>query len=433
MAEDIEFHLKTTGDPKGAEEVEKSIFKADGAAKEASRQADVDIVKRKQLAEEERRHADQLREIADIQQRILAGQLAQELGKIGSQLKGISPEVDLLIGSADNFLNILATTGDPIKATMAVAATAIDAVMDAYRGAAAQAKELSKQEQEDLKRFAEMRQNLASQLRAENLAAFFEREASAIDKAADALERQARIAKAQREANAAVADAFGGGRSDTEQIQTELNRKLTEIEAELVKLRGLADLATTKANTADATAQLTATNEGAESPAAKQAAAAAQEARNAAEQAQNRVAEFTAVSESQKQILFAGAAKEFQSLGTDVAAKLAEQAEAAKKTLEQAAQEQGDKFAAGGKAAIEKLIGLLADGRITPDEIAQMQNAIEQGRVSQIGLNKMAADALGQMRDNTVSLKGIMEGHLSDSKRIWREIENLKQQMASPR
>ncbi|RYD38761.1 MAG: hypothetical protein EOP87_00915 [Verrucomicrobiaceae bacterium] len=423
MADEIEFHLKTTGDPSGAEEVEKSIFKAEDAAKQASRQADVDIAKGKQAAAVQREQADALREIADGQQMLLAGELSKHLTTITNQLGQIGPEAELAFSGVQTFLNVFATTGNPIAASFALAGSAIGDVITAYRSAAAEAKELAKQEQEDVQNLAEFRRNYAAQLRAENIVAIYEGEARALNKQTDAVERQARINAAIRGAAAAVEDAFGGTSS------SDLDRKIAEIDAKTETLRRLAEIEGTKATNADAYAQRVANTEGAEDPKAQQAAALAQQAKDSAEAAQAALDEYIIVSNTEKQALMAEAAKVQQGKTAEVLDFLTQQAESAKKTLEQAAKEQGEKFSNDGKAALQKVTELLEKDGITPDEVERLKNAIEQGRVAQLALNATTSEALGAMRNNVGELVLIMKASHGESVRLWEEIGRLKIQI----
>lgn len=387
MADDIEFHLKTTGDPSGAQAVEKSIFKAEDAAKQASRQADVDIAKGRQLAEVEREQAAALQEIADGQQRIVAANLADSIGKLSSQFSGLSPEVDLALRGTQNFLNVFATTGNPIAATFALAGSAVSDVMTAYRGAAAEAKELSKQEQADVQKLIEFRQRLAAQLRAENLAAFYERETTALNKQADAIERMDRIRNARNEAAAAVEGAFGVPQSRQQEIQGQLDRTLADLAARVTKAEELAKVASTQAALADSVAQTTATNEGEKSPEAVAAAKAAEQARAAAETAQANVEEVRAITEADKQKALAAAATQTQEVIQEFEEQITEQATRVRDAIQRTADEKGGALDADIKGAFDTIVKLLGDSIPNSQQQAQLIQAMQQAAGSRDAVN----------------------------------------------
>ena len=206
---DILLNLKTTGDTSGAEAVEKSLFAAEDAAKQASRQADVDLVKGKQAAEVQREQAETLAQIAQGQERIVAANLADALGKVSNQFRGMSPEVDLAIDASKNFLNTLASTGNPVTASLALIGTAIGGVVTAYQEAAKTTKEIAKEEQENLKKIKELRADWAQDVRTQGLVDFFKKENDQLNEQEAALNRIVRINASERELAAKQQAASG--------------------------------------------------------------------------------------------------------------------------------------------------------------------------------------------------------------------------------
>ena len=215
---EINVRLNTEGNPEGAEEVAKSLFAVEDAAKAASRQADVDAVKAKQAVAVQRQQAESLREVAEGQQRIILANLAGVLAKQTEQYKGMSSEIDLVIDGSRNFLETLASTGDPVKASLALIGTAIGGVVMAYVEAEKVAAGITKREKEDLKNIAALRTQYAQQLRTENLVAFFQTETDALYAQEKTLARIIRLRASERqlaaiEQNAAGAAAVAAGGS----------------------------------------------------------------------------------------------------------------------------------------------------------------------------------------------------------------------------
>lgn len=359
--DDILFKLKTEGDTSGAEEVEKSIFAAEDAAKTAGRQADADLIRQKQALEVQKQQAQSLQEIAELNQRIVAAGLASGISKTAAQFQGLSSEIDLCINSATNFLNVFATTGDPIKATMAVAVTAIGDVVKAYIQAGEQTKALTKGEQEDMKKLADLRRSFAAQLRAEGVAAIFQSEANAMDKQADAVERAARVNKAKREADAGTQDSFGPAVTGVDKINQDLARSIAEVDFRVVTATQAAKLALDQATLANTQADRSRQTSGEDDPETKRLVGAAQSAARAAETSASQAAEIAATAEADKQKLVNLAnekTKELLATSEDVITKNAEQVrDTIAKLAEDKAAEAAEKVkaiaAAGGDAAAQ--------------------------------------------------------------------------------
>lgn len=421
---DIEFKLTTTGDPSGAEEVEKSIFAAEDAAKQASRQADVDMVKAKQAAEVQREQAALLGEIAEGQQRIVALDLAKTLGQVAAQFGNLSPEVQMAVNAGQNFLQVFASTGDPIKALLALTATAIGGVVTAYRDAAEQTKQLAKAEGEHLKRMAELRRDFAAQVRAENLTTFFQSELNIFAKQVTALETMARLKGAQRGADAAIQDAFGPSQSREQGINADLARQIAEIDAGVKLANDKAAIALTAANVAKSTAAM-AQAPGSDADTAVQLLAEAEKAAGAAEAAQAAAEAIAATAVIEKQQLAALAASEFRKLTDETSQTFTDQATAARDAMQQAADAAGAAFPQDAKSALGKLTKLLEDGVQDIKQVDLIAGAMEQFRVSQLGANQGIADNMKAMLDNVRSLVTILSTQSGQIEEQRRQIEQL--------
>lgn len=383
MADDINFRLNTEGNTEGAEAVEKSIFAAEDAAKSASRQADVDAVKAKQAVEVQRQQAESLREIADAQQRIILAGLADVLGKHTQQWKGMSPEIDLVIDGSKNFLNTLASTGDPVKASLALIGTAIGGVVTAYQEAEKVAAGIAKREKEDLKNIAELRAQYAQQLRTENLSAFFRRETDELDEQEKVLERIVRLRASERElaaieqraAGAAAVDSGGSpAAAAAANLQVQTANQVQSLLDDLAKVN--ADVENARTLALDLKLKAQALNQPGND------AAAAIEASKAADEAQKALLELQADQPTRTVEIInqiQGVLTESDTLFRDLAASglkgLTEVAARERDALQAEVDRLGANASSGAKSALAVLEKILADGQIRADEVAKFNEA----------------------------------------------------------
>lgn len=390
---DIEFKLKTTGDTTGAEEVEQSIFAAEDAAKTASRQADVDIAKGKQAEAVQRAQAESLREIADGQQRIVAANLAGAIGKIAGEFSGMSAELDMAIQGTQNFLNVFASTGNPIAATLALVGTSVNALMDAYRNASAQAKLLAKEEEAHLKKIAELRAAYARQISTENLTGFFQRELEMLDEQEAVLLRISRIRASEREleaarrASEAAAAVAGGGTTAEGAAAVNLAGQVTD---QIVTIQDSLKAAATaqqklqdEANILGLEAKALTENTDEQIAAVAAASAKQKEADKALEELD---AQRT-ISSNQIQTLLAGFKTSAAEIGQAGTQAMTEAVKAERDALAAEVARLGGNASSQAKAALALLEKALEDSVVKPDEYARIIDA--QGRVSrtQEGLN----------------------------------------------
>ncbi len=458
MPDDIEIKLKTTGDTSGAEAVEKSLFKTRTEAEKASDHADVEIAKGKQAAAVQREQAASLREIADAQQRIIAAQLAQAVGQVAEQFRGLNPEMDLAISGAQNFLNVFATTGNPIVATLALTTTAIGGVVTAYRDAEKAVKEIAKNEKQSIKELADQRRDFAAQIRTENLTAFFQAELNALDKQEAVMRRMVELraserglAAAQQQAatSAAVAGgaspegaAAGGLAAGLQGTIQDLTSKLTDAEAATKQLEERATTLVLKAN-----ALVENTDE------QKAALQAAEEARAAAEESRAGLANFTQVTLNQIQT----ALVEAQAAGTEIsAAGLAALTEAAvlqKAALQAEVDRLGTGASSGAKEALKTLAKVLEDGVIKPDELAKITDILSRVRASREAADtkvfegfealqkadealvqqiQPAVDRIGQTLSAVQQIQGFQDTQANQITEIFRQMEALARKVGSP-
>lgn len=438
--QDINFRLNTEANTEGAEKAAKSLFAVEDAAKAASRQADVDAVKAKQAVEVQRQQAESLRDIADGQQRIIAAGLAQVLGKQADQFRGMSPEIDLVIDGSKNFLSTLAATGNPVTASLALIGTAINGVVTAYQEAEKVAAGIAKREREDLKNIAELRAQYAQQLRTENLAAFFQKETTALDDQEKVLSRIMRLRASERElaaieqkaAGAAAVEAGGsaaGAAAANVGIQT-INR-VQALQDDLAKVNADVSSAQEKAE-ALRLAAVALNQSGNDAAAAIAATKAADEAEKAA--GELKAEQPTRVAAIINQIK--GAQIEGDTAINEVAAAglkgLTEVATKQRDALKTEVDRLGANASSGARATLAILDEILKSNGIQADEVAKYNQSIGQmNRQQELG-NKAVLEAFEEGRKLSAAygteILGVKRDLALQAASFQQEIDRLKQQ-----
>jgi hypothetical protein len=435
--EDIKFKLQTEGDTSGAEAVEKSIFKAEDAAKQASRQADVDLVKQRQAIAAQKEQAAVLREIADGQQRVVAANLAGALGKIAGEFQGISQEADLALTGTQNFLNVFASTGNPITAALALVGTAVNGVMDAYREAEKTVKASDEATAARLRKIADLRAEYARNVREEGLEAFFKRQLDALTETEQALIRIAQIRASERDLAAARTEASGAaavdaGKTTAEGAQAlalsqEVTNQVTAIQDEL------ALAATAQQKIQD------------EATALKQEAALLIE--NSDKQKQVLASANAKQQEADKALLDLNAAQEvglnkIETLKTRGVASVEEISQASLTALTAATQKSRDAIkaevdrlgtnaSAGAKSTLALLDSILKDGIVRADEQAKLAEA--QGRMNGMTekANAQVLAALEDLAKNQTAFLSVITPVTQRIRNMEAEISRLSAQMSA--
>lgn len=432
---DVNIHLKTTGDTSGAEEVKESVFGAVDAAKEAQMQADVDAVKAKQAAEVQREQAAALREVVDAQQRLVAANLAQALNRISGEFKGISAETDMAITAGENFLNVLATTGNPIAASLALIGTALNGVMDAYRKADEQAKQLAKDEEAHLKNISELRALYYQQIRTENLVSFFNKELDSLDAQEKALKRISQIRASERALAAAeqqAASAAGVRGGDDPQFAaardavTATQQQIAEVNAKLQEQREAVAIAQEKANTLALEAKALNEQQGEGGQEAVAAAKAAEQAAKAAEETKLDLAASVEVSQNEIQaIIAAGSEKITASASQAFEAASTKNAEELRSVIDGIKTAQNGILSEPVKRVNEGLAVLLADGKIIADEVALFTNLTLQFKTSREAATQQMQGYLQWLVTDERSMVAKMNGFDGQLRQLRFEIERI--------
>jgi hypothetical protein len=437
MAEDIEFKLKTTGDTSGAEEVKKSLEWANDEAQEAQRQSDVAVAKQRQANEAQKVQAATLREIADAQQRIVAGQLAEAIGKIAEEFKGMGAEADLALTATQTFLTTLAATGNPIAASLAVAGTALNALMDTYREATELDKKLKKDQEESLKSIAELRADYVRQIREERLTEFFQRELDALGLQEAALNRIAKIRASERELEAArsagsVAGAQAAGNTTAEgadalRLSQAVNAEIAAINDELATAAALQAVAQDKATAVSLKAAALQENSPAQIKALDEAGKLQAEADRMLadleadqEVATNKIAAIVARGQT--------TAAEIGQAGLDA---LQQAATTQRDALQAEVGRLGANASVGAKSALQILEQILRDGEIRAEEVVRYQEALGRLNGVQEANSKAVQDA---MEDSVAAIStqtGMIRDVVAKLAAQKSEIDALKAQISS--
>lgn len=415
-ADDILLKLKTEGDTSGAEAVEKSIFAVEDAAKDASRQADVDIAKGKQAAAVQREVAAATRDTADAAQRLVAAKLADHVGDIAQQFGAVGPEAELATNAVSSFGKTLATTGNIFAAIAAVAGSAAGSVVTAWTDAREKIKRINKEQEEEQKRQAELRTLFVAQIRAENLAAFYERERDAIRGQVTELENLRRVQ--QSEDNLASGRADRSGATGSDQGLLAIRQQVQANET----ARKIADQALQDALLAISAAQSTG-----DAAAVRVAEAARDQARDAIQTlVKTQALDLT----NQIEQTTAQGAEELQAKNTDVAQKLAAQFD----KLKDAGGENSTFF----KQANALVEDILADQKVSESENAKLAQLVElfrqSGEASTQANQQLANESLGAMRANTAALTNAaaqMAALKAENERLAARFGELQQQIST--
>jgi hypothetical protein len=401
-----------------AEGVEKSFFKAQSAAEEAMKAADVEAVKSKQSLDAAAAAADayekQLAEIQTATERMVAANLAEAVGKISKAFGDISPEAEMAVSGVQNFLGVLASTGDPIKASIALTATAIGGVVKAFTEAEEKSKQLDKAQKEHAESMASVRSQILANIKAENMAKFFQGETDAINKQIDAIDRREKV-----KATIASAEASLGGLADTSKlnqdvveaakINAETTRKLAEIDNQVVVAAEKLSEADRLVSVATQRLKDAIKREGAGGPSVAPAEAALTSAKNQRESFANQLEDLKLTLDAQKQEVLAKAAAATTGVLADIDKEMVDNLQDLKSELEAEVQKQGASASSAGKSALENLTKVLADGQITPEEFALIGTAFQQLNSSTEQLNNKIISSLNlQYSQNTTAYNQVV-------------------------
>ena len=375
-----------------ADEVKKSIFGTISAEQEAQAQSDKTVAQQAAKNAADEKQVEMLGRIFDAQDRLLGLQLAQALAGIGGQLRGISPELDLVLNSSQNFLNVFASTGDPIKATLALTASAIGSVVTAYQQAEKQAKQIAKTEKENLKEIAELRASFAAQVRSENLEVFFQRELTALEKQEAALRRIFNIRASERELEAARQATAGkeavnnGGDPNTAaaaNLNTATANKVAALQDSLTLLKDAAETADKKVAELRNKAKLQIEN----SEENLKTQDEIKKAEEAAEKSKLDLAESSIITHNQIQTAIEAGKQSGAEISKAGQTALTEAVGKEREALKAEVTRLGSKSSSGAREALAIIEKILEDGVIKPEELASLREAQARVRGAQEASN----------------------------------------------
>ncbi len=376
-----------------------------------------------ELGESSNTASPKLDKIIGIQRAQVAFQIGQSISRMAATVKGLS--------------NDFKETDKELSDTFSATATGLDSLSGALSGAAQgfavggpfgaavggtiglltgplkeaftemtdsirKAKEAEKEAEESVKRLATARRAFADQVKAENLEGFFNREFQAIDKEVKALESRDKIAKAQRDADAAIQenfktqakpDYYGNIKQPSERdvaaqkVVVDLTKQLTDIDAKVSLAASVAAELESKANLAKAGAETAAQSLGEGSDAYKQLESEAAKVVKAAEAKRSEAEEVAALADAEKQKLLAETAGKFQELTAAAGESVTATAAAAIESIKAVEKEQGGQLAADARGAMERLTKLLTDSIPDSQQIEAISQAMMQFRGSQDAVN----------------------------------------------
>lgn len=395
-------------------ELERAKAAAD-VANEVSKQS-FEQVKAAKAAEE---YNAKLEKLEDNSRKLVAVEVAGAASRIADEFRGISPELDQMIGGFTNFIGILSSTGDPVKATIGAIIGEIGNLIKATQEFDAMNEETARRQTEMLEAIRNGRALLAQQIRSENLAKFYDDETAALDRQIAAIERKARVDKAQAEAAAAAAaagrtfsanSASANGTPVSEEARkveetfVSLTAKLDGLNKEMQKQEELLAVAEQRAVRAANQASITAKQEGDGSQNALAMAAEAEKLQAAFDEAQQDFDALKQITDATRDKLLSEALVSFEGIRTQVPQALAGEASKVISELENAARQQGGELSATARAALESLRTVMADGVIKPEEIAAVQTAVAQVNSSREAFDNVILSGFQRLTADNISL-----------------------------
>lgn len=385
------------------DELSKSFFKVQTASEQALAASDVAAVKNKQSLDSAAAAADayekQLAEIQLTTERLVAANLADAVGKIAKAFGDLSPEADLAIGGVKNFLNVLANTGDPVKASLAVVGTAIGGVVSAMLDANEKAKELDKAQKEHAQSMAAVRTKILADVKAEKMAEFFQRETDAVNEQIDALERRSKVQSAIASAQSAVGGAVSPGGADpgvaeAARVNSETTAKLAEIDRQVALAGDTLAAATRNVEIANLALKEAVHREGPGGESAIAAEAKLKAAEELKAQLEKDFQDIKDISTAKTAEIVAEAQTQFDKITEQTTAQWTAGVAAIQTELQAEIDKQGASASSSLKSSLEGFAAVMADGQIKPEEIARLNTAFEQLKNSQNQFNSKVLSGL---------------------------------------
>jgi hypothetical protein len=394
-----------------SENLSKSFFKVQSAAEQSMRAADVEAVKSKQSLDAAAAAADayerQLAEIQSATERLVAANLADAVGKIAKAFGDLSPEANLAVSGVQNFLNVLANTGDPIKASLAVAGTAIGGVVSTMIDASNQAKELDKSQKEHAESMAAVRTKILASIKAEKMSEFFQKETDAVNAQIDALERRSKVQSAIASAQSALGGAAAPGGADpgvaeAARVNSETTAKLAEIDRQVALAGDTLAAATRNVEIANLALKEAVHREGPGGESAIAAEAKLKAAEELKAQLEKDFQDIQDISTAKTAEIVAEAQTQVDKITEQTTAQWTAGVAAIQTELQAEIDKQGASASSSMKSALEGFAAVMADGQIKPEEIAKLNTAFEQLKNSQNQFNSKVLSGLQSQNSQNV-------------------------------
>ncbi|MEO5917367.1 MAG: hypothetical protein ABIS50_24270 [Luteolibacter sp.] len=442
----LEIGINTTAQTEGADKAVDALNEVKDTAKKTG---------------EEAQSADpQLEKLINIQRAEVASKIAAQLGAVASRLIEIGSEtkknapalgdsmikagegVQALSGSLEGAAQGLAVGGPfgaAVGATVGLLAGPFKNALTGMITDLANAEAAQKRAGEGVKELADLRQKLTTQLHNENLAAFFRDETKAIDAQVAALKADARVAAAQRNAEASFGDASRAvngvsGNGETA-LQAEMNKKLLDIEAEVKTTAEVAAAALRQKNILEAALKSLIEREGEDGPDIAQAQSKASQAADAEAQAARDRDEIARKAEAlraeAKIAVIKTLGEENQKSQAEFRAAITQQATAARDTAGAEIEKSKGQVDSNLRGGFTKLNQYLKDNIPDENQVQDIFNAINQMRTSESAFKANLVDAFGDMGSNTLDLGKVLGGLKEDQKKQNAELVRLLNQMTA--
>ncbi len=297
----------------------------------------------------------------------------------------------------------------------------------------ANVKRAEKESEDATKQLGETRRKLAQQLREEGIEQIYRGELKALGEVEAQLERNSRIAAAQRSANNAVQSANNSvsniGRAETpageiNQATQEATQKLADIDAKVLDAQNKAAASADAASQTAASAAAQAAELGDGHELSIESAKVAKTAQDAAEKAAANADEVVQIANAERTKVAAGFLQALSGIGDEVSAKATETAKSTIEAINKTAAENGGQINGMTKLAFENLTKIVGDAIPDSQQMAEIAQAMKLAKDSGDIHNRETLQNLQQMSRNFDSL-------LAVNRELKQKIDNQTQAIKS--
>lgn len=432
---DIRIGIKTEADTKGAQETKTALTEVEKATQEAQRKQDVATAQQRVATKVEKENAAALREIADMQYRIVAANLSQAIGQIGQSFSGLSAEMDMVIQSSTNFFNVLASTGRIELALVSMAATAAGSVLETWKAATGQITAGEQKVKESFEKLQRARAAWAESVRTQKLEAVFQRELDALEDQELVLGRLLKLRQAERDLAAAKESAAGtaatraGGdpfAAEAQGIFTQQQNAIAEIQNSLEVNRKSVANAQSKANLLKAEADTLAENFGEDGSAFKSAKAAADAAQKEAQKLSDALPDLEKIAALNVEKIKTDFEEKSGDLADKAGRDLAEKAKAQIEAVQAKAAESGEAVSMNMQGIISRISTIVADGLVESKELPALRDQLTRIATTRESNDREIFDGFSRVVKATETLTGLLPSLKSRIATLEADVSNLK-------